>query len=51
MKKIKKKNKRRTIGVMTQDRGVMPSPTVKDVDRRKKSDRHEIKRKLKRGDY
>jgi hypothetical protein len=29
----------------------MPSPTVKDVDRRKKSDRHEIKRKLKRGDY
>lgn len=50
----KSKNDRRkkaTIGVMTQTRGVIPPPTVKDVVRKKKNNRHEVKRKLKNGDY
>ncbi len=47
----KKKSKRKTIGKMSQTRGMMPPPTVKDVVKKKKSDRHEIKRKLKGGDY
>lgn len=50
-RKKTKKVKRKTIGVMTQDRGMMPPPTIKDEDKRKKNDRHETKRKLKRGEY
>lgn len=46
-----KTNKRKTIGVMTQDRGVMPPPTVKDVVKKKLNDRKVVKRKLKSGDY
>lgn len=47
----RKKNKRNTIGVMTQSRGTMPPPTVADAVKKKKNDRHEVKRKLKRGEY
>lgn len=47
----KLKPKRKTIGKMTQSRGTMPPSTVKDEDKRRKSDRHDVKRKLKRGDY
>ncbi|UGO50658.1 hypothetical protein PQE68_gp067 [Bacillus phage vB_BanS_Sophrita] len=51
----RKKKKRKTIGKMTQNRGVMPPPTVKDEDKRKKNDRRkskqEQKAKIKRGDY
>lgn len=47
----KKKNKRKTIGVMTQSRGIMPSPTVVDVVKKRKNDRKKVKEKLKRGYY
>jgi len=47
----KKKNKRKTIGVMTQSRGTMPPPTVADVVKKRKNDRKKVKEKLKRGDY
>lgn len=36
---------------MTQNRGVMPSPTRADEDKRKKKDRKKVKEKLKQGDY
>lgn len=47
----KKKSKPKTISRMTGSRGAMPPPTVKDEIKKKKNDRHEVKRKLKRGDY
>lgn len=47
----KKKNKKQTIGVMTQSRGSMPPPTVADVVKKKKNDRKNVKQKLKKGDY
>lgn len=50
-KRKTKKNKRKTIGVMTQDRGVMPPPQRADENKKHKSDRHETRRKLKNGDY
>mgnify|MGYP003458284264 CR=1 FL=1 len=46
-----KKSKKKTIGVMTQDRGQMPRPTVKDIIKTKKNDRKEVRDKLKRGEY
>lgn len=46
-----KTKKRKTIGVMTQDRGLMPQPTRKDVIKKKLNDRKVVKRKLKSGDY
>lgn len=49
--KMKMKSKPKTIGKMTQSRGTMPPPTMKDVIKTKKSDRHDVRRKLKRGDY
>ena len=51
MAKKKKKNKRNTIGVMTQSRGVMPPPTVADVVKKRKNDRKKVKDKLRKGDY
>lgn len=52
MAKIKtKKSKRKTIGKMTQSRGIMPPPQRADVVRKKKNDRKDVKRKLKKGDY
>jgi len=47
----RKKKKRKTIGIMTQSRGTMPPPTVKDEDKRKKSDRKQVKEKLRKGEY
>lgn len=47
----KKKKKRKTIGVMSQTRGVMPPPTVADTVKKKKNDRKRVKEKLKGGDY
>ena len=47
----KKKGKRKTLGKMTQTRGVMPPPTKKVADKRKKKDRKKVKEKLKGGDY
>jgi hypothetical protein len=47
-----KKNKKKTIGVMTQSRGVMPPPARADEDKKRKSDdRKKVKQKLKSGDY
>jgi hypothetical protein len=46
-----KKNKKQTIGVMTQSRGVLPPPQRADVVRKKKNDRRQVKQKLKNGDY
>jgi len=48
---MKKNKKPKTISRMTNTRGVLPPPTVKDEDKRKKSDRHKVKRRLKSGDY
>lgn len=48
---LSKKTKKKRIGVMTQDRGIMPPPTVADVVKKKKNDRKKIKQKLKNGDY
>lgn len=50
-KRGKKKHKRKTLGKMTQTRGTMPPPTVKDEDKRRKNKRKEVKRKLRSGDY
>lgn len=47
----KKKRKRKTIGKMTQTRGVMPPPTKKVADKRKKNDRKKVKEDLRRGDH
>lgn len=47
----KRKNKKQTIGVMTQSRGYLPPPQRADVVKKKKIDRHEIKQNLKRGIY
>jgi hypothetical protein len=47
----KKKNKRKTIGVMTQSRGTMPPPQRADVVKKKKNDRKQVKDKLRKGDY
>lgn len=46
----KKKNKKRTIGVMTQNRGVMPPPVRADLPKKGKGSykRHQAK---KVGDY
>jgi hypothetical protein len=51
MSKTKKKNKKKTIGVMTQSRGTMPPPTVADVVKKKKNDRKAIRNKIRKGDY
>ncbi|WP_180232336.1 hypothetical protein [Priestia megaterium] len=45
------KSKRKTIGKMSQTRGVMPPPTVVDVDKRKKKDRKQVKQQLRSGNY
>jgi hypothetical protein len=50
MSKTKKK-KKRTIGVMTQSRGVMPPPQRADVVKKKKNDRKAVRDKLRKGDY
>jgi hypothetical protein len=47
----KKKNKRNTIGVMTQNRGAMPPPQRADEVKKKKNDRKKVKEKLRNGDY
>jgi hypothetical protein len=47
----KKKDKSKRIGVITQDRGAIIPPTVKDEVKKKKNDRKDVKRKLKSGDY
>lgn len=36
---------------MTQDRGSMPPPTVKDEVKKKKNDRKSVKQKIKQGIY
>lgn len=46
-----KTKKRKTIGQMTQSRGVMPPPTVADVVKKGRNDRKDVKQKLRRGDY
>lgn len=46
----KKKKKRKTIGKITQTRGVMPPPTKKVADKRKKNDRKKVKERLKDGE-
>ena len=47
----KKKGKRKTLGKMTQTRGVMPPPTKKVEDKRKKKDRKKVKEKLRSGEF
>ncbi len=47
----KKKRKIKTISDMTGSRGVLPPPTIADVVKKKKNDRKEVKRKLRKGDY
>lgn len=42
---------RKTIGVMTQSRGIMPPPTIVDVVKRKKNNRKEVRQNLRRGNY
>lgn len=51
MLKSKKKSKRKTIGVMTQNRGAMPPPTVADENKRRKNDRKKVKERIRKGDY
>lgn len=52
MQKNKRKKKRQTISQMTGTRGtIIAPPTVADVVKKKKNDRKDVKRKLKRGDY
>lgn len=46
-----KKNKKRTIGKITQTRGVMPPPQRADIIKNKVNDRRKVRQKLKRGDY
>jgi hypothetical protein len=46
-----KKKKRKTIGIMTRDRGAMPHPTVTVESKRKKNDRKKSKVALKRVDW
>lgn len=51
MAKTKRKNKKKTIGVMTQSRGVMPPPQRADVVKKKKNNRKKVKERIKQGDY
>ena len=46
-----KKRNKNTISKMTQTRGAMPPPTVKDEIKKRKNDRKDTKRKLKQGNY
>jgi hypothetical protein len=46
-----KKNKKKTIGVMTQSRGAMPPPARADVVKKKTNDRRQVRQKLKNGNY
>lgn len=50
-KRGSKKNKKKTIGVMSQNRGVMPPPTIADVVKNKKNDRQRVKERLRKGYY
>lgn len=49
--KLDRKNKKKTIGVMTQSRGVMPPPARADKVKKKENDRRKVKQKLKNGEY
>ncbi|UGO50920.1 hypothetical protein PQE70_gp067 [Bacillus phage vB_BanS_Nate] len=53
--KQKKRNKKKRIGVLTQNRGVSLPPTRADENKKKKNDRRKQrqkqKSKIKRGDY
>ena len=50
-KKKSKKRNPKTISQMTGTRGMLPPPTVADVVKKKKNDRKDVKRKLRKGDY
>ena len=45
------KKKKRTISKITNTRGAMPPPTVKDEVKKKKNDRKNVKQKLRNGNY
>ncbi|AKQ08366.1 hypothetical protein PQE66_gp051 [Bacillus phage PBC2] len=47
----KKKNKKKTIGVMTQNRGVQAPPTVADENKKKKNNRKRVKEDIRKGKY
>lgn len=53
--KQKKRNKKKRIGVLTQNRGTSVPPTRADENKKKKNDRRKSRQKqrekLKRGDY
>lgn len=50
-KKKSKKRNPKTISQMTGTRGVLPPPTSAVDVKKKKNDRNEVKRKLRKGDY
>ena len=45
------KKKKRTISKITNTRGYMPPPTVKEEVKKKKNDRKNVKQKLRNGNY
>jgi len=51
LKNKRKRNKKKRIGVLTQNRGASVPPTRADENKKKKNHRRKVKQKLKRGDY